>query len=79
MAKATVTILDEDYQRLLMAAEADDMIVTCETCGAWMDRDDPRCASLDDFTGCWFAATGSDADRSTCVRYLRPARPDRRL
>ncbi len=35
----------KDYERLLEAAESDDMIVRCEQCNAWLDRDDEACAS----------------------------------
>jgi hypothetical protein len=58
-----------DYQRLLLAAEADGMIVRCEVCGAWLDRDDPACAVLDDFTGCWKAATLDPANDHLCRSY----------
>lgn len=53
----TVTIPKADYERLVQAAEADDMIAFCETCGAWIDRNDPAYCTSDDFTGCWKAAT----------------------
>lgn len=33
---ADVTISQEEYARLLVATEADDTIVNCEVCGAWM-------------------------------------------
>jgi hypothetical protein len=52
MAEPTVTIPLADYERLLLCAELDDMIVTCEVCGAWMDRADPALATIDDVTGC---------------------------
>lgn len=63
-----VTIPLADYERLLAAADGDDMIVTCDTCGAWLDRDDPCVATTDDFTGCWKAATGGQHDNG-CRAY----------
>ena len=70
----SVTLSDEDYQRLLLAAEADDMIVWCERCGAWLDRDDPRTATSEDIEGCWFSVTLLEEHKNTCVRECRPAR-----
>lgn len=70
-----VTLSDDDYLRLLTAAEADDMIVWCERCGAWLDRADPRTAVTDDVTGCWFSVTLREEDSGTCVRLERPGRP----
>lgn len=60
----TITIPLSDYKRLLEAAEGDDMIVKCETCGAWLDRDDP-----DDFTGCWKMATRDEKHTHLCKSY----------
>lgn len=57
-----VVLSADDYDRLLMAAEADDMIEWCETCGAWIDRDDEACAHTEDFIGCWKAATHTDTE-----------------
>lgn len=59
----------EDYRRLLESTESDGMIVSCETCGAWLDRDDPACASTDDYTGCWKVATRRDCDAHLCRSY----------
>jgi hypothetical protein len=59
----------EDYRRLLLAAEADDMIVKCETCGAWLDLAEPACAAIADFTGCWKAATRDGAHDHLCKSY----------
>jgi hypothetical protein len=59
----------DDYKRLLEAAELDDMIVHCETCGAWLDRDDPATCTADDFTGCWKAATHRAKDGDLCRSY----------
>lgn len=70
----SVTLSDEDYLRLLSAAETDDMIVWCERCGAWLDRDDPRAATVGDVEGCWFSCTLLDEHKSTCVRDQRPGR-----
>jgi hypothetical protein len=64
-----VTIPLADYERLLVAAEMDDMIVWCETCGAWMDRDDEVCAPVQDFTGCWKAATHDSKYDHLCKSY----------
>jgi len=64
-----VTIPRADYERLLLASAGDDMILRCEVCGAWMDREDPRTATLDDFTGCWRMATRDPKHENECVRY----------
>lgn len=70
----SVTLSDADYLRLLEAAELDDMIAWCETCGAWIDRNDPRLASVEGFDGCWFAATFRERDRGMCLRESRPGK-----
>ena len=70
----TVTLSDEDYLRLLEAAELDDMLLWCETCGAWIDRNDPRAASTEDYEGCWFGATRDPNYEKSCVREARPGR-----
>ena len=62
----TITIPMSDYKRLLLAAEADDTVVWCAECGAWLDHER---ASVGDFTGCWWAATRRDEYLSECVRY----------
>lgn len=62
-------ISEADYRRLLEAAEADDMIVWCEVCGAWLDRDDPAYCNADDFTGCWKAATRDSRYNHLCRSY----------
>lgn len=64
-----VSIPLDDYKRLLEAAEVDERLVWCETCGAWLDRDDPACASTDDYTGCWKVAAGEEATESNCRSY----------
>jgi hypothetical protein len=66
--EALFVIRAADYARLIEAAEGDDMIVHCKTCGAWFDRDDPACATTEDFTGCWAAATGGKHDTKNCRR-----------
>lgn len=71
-----VTLSDEDYLRLLTAAEGDDMLVWCERCGAWLDRDDPRASTAGDVEGCWFSVTLREQDKGTCVREQRPGRQD---
>lgn len=68
-ALVTVEIPKADYDRLLQAAEADDMVVYCETCGAWLDRDDEATATTDDYTGCWKIATGRNEDEHLCRSY----------
>ena len=55
----TVTIPLEDYARLIALAECNDMMVKCETCGAWLDRDEEACVVTEEFQGCWKAATRS--------------------
>lgn len=66
MGEPTVTIPAADYRRLLEASEGDDMIVRCETCGAWLTRDEA--APVEDFTGCWKVAV-EGGDESTCRSY----------
>lgn len=61
-----VVLSVEDYDRLLIAAEADDMLLWCETCGAWIDRDDEAAAHTEDFIGCWKAAAGREEDSHLC-------------
>lgn len=68
-AKKTVTLPASDYQRLLEAAECDDMITTCEVCGAWMDKDDPAYLHSEDWNGCVYYATGLERDKDLCRRY----------
>ena len=73
---ACVVVPVADYRRLLEGAESDDMIVHCETCGAWLDRDDEACASTDDYTGCWKVATRRERDAHLCRSYRALANPD---
>lgn len=68
----SITIPVADYKRLLMAAESDDMIVRCETCGAWLDRDEEAYANVEDFTGCWKAATRDSKYDHLCRSYRAP-------
>jgi hypothetical protein len=70
----TVTIPLADYERLLDAASGDDMIVYCETCGAWLDRADPGTATTEAFTGCWKAATRDSKYDKTCKSYRATVR-----
>ncbi len=65
----TVTIPKADYERLLQCTEFDDMIVICETCGAWLDRDDPAYSTVEDFTGCWKAALCDSKYDHLCRSY----------
>ena len=60
----SITIPRSDYERLLEAASADDTIVWCEVCGAWLDHNEA--AITDDFTGCWKAATHDAKYDKTC-------------
>lgn len=64
-----ITIPLADYKRLLRAAECDDMIIFCEVCGAWLDRDDPATATVQDFSGCWKAATRDSKYDEQCRHY----------
>lgn len=57
--------------RLLAAAEADDLFDRCETCGAWMFLDEPGISTATDsdgdlIRGCWWSVTRRERDRSTC-------------
>lgn len=61
----SVRLSMDEYRRLLMATECDDMIVRCDGCGAWIDRDEPAYCPVDDVSGCWEYATGS----GPCVRH----------
>lgn len=65
----TVTIPKADYLRLLQCAEFDDTIAICETCGAWIDRDDPAYCTAEDFIGCWKAATCDSKYDHLCRSY----------
>lgn len=60
-------IPEADYRRLLLSADADDTILTCETCGAWLDHEE-ACRG-DDYTGCWKAATCLPKYDHTCRSY----------
>ena len=74
MSAPTVTIPLADYNRLVACAESDDMIVWCETCGAWLDRDEDACANAQDFTGCWKAATRDSKYDHLCKSYRATVR-----
>jgi len=67
--EGVIEITVSDYKRLLAAAECDDMIVWCETCKAWLDRDDPATCTADDFTGCWKVATHRAQEAHLCRSY----------
>jgi hypothetical protein len=58
----------EDYEELLMAAEADGDLDWCETCGTWLTLDDPARASIEDYRGCWKTAA-AESDDSLCRSY----------
>lgn len=64
---ATITLSHQEYDLLLNAAEGDDMIVRCQVCDAWLNRDEPACAALEDFTGCWKMATRLPEHEGLCV------------
>lgn len=68
----SISVPKADYLRLFESAldGHDDMLVICETCGAWLDRNDPATATTDDYTGCWKMATGQE-------RYTHLCRSDR--
>jgi hypothetical protein len=68
MKEPTVTIPLSDYKALLELVELDDMMITCEVCGAWLHRDDPACATTDCFNGCWKVA-GRPKDAHLCRSY----------
>lgn len=70
----TVTIPLADYDRLLELIGHDDMIVICQVCGAWLDRDDPACASVEDFHGCWKIASDCPKDQALCRSYRATVR-----
>ena len=72
-----VLLTHEEYARLLLAASGDDMIVTCEVCGAWMDQDDPACAVTEDFTGCWKMATDDPRYANECRSWRAPEKVTR--
>ena len=61
-----VTLSATDYQRLLLAAQSDDMIGWCDQCGAWMCRDDPTWVDTEDWRGCMWSATGEERYRGDC-------------
>ena len=67
--EALFVITASDYARLLEAAELDDMIIRCEGCGAWLDRDDPATCTAADVSGCWAYATGAEKDAEICKRH----------
>lgn len=72
----SVTLSDKDYKRLLLASEGDDMIIRCDHCGAWSDRDDPKSATSDDVSGCWYYTTADQKYASECFRHNRPSASD---
>lgn len=63
----SITLSIDEYKRLLMASGADDTIVLCEVCGAWMGMEEPVYCTAEDFTGCWKMATG--AEDGLCVSH----------
>ena len=69
MSEPTFTLPLADYELLISHAKASDCIVECETCGAWLDRDEESCASTEDFTGCWKAATCNGKWDHLCKSY----------
>lgn len=84
LGNGLIAIPRADYERLLMAAESDDMLIWCETCGAWLDSDDEACATTADYRGCWKVASAAERDNHLCRSYralateaptAAPARP----
>jgi hypothetical protein len=72
IAMEMVLLPRADYERLRTAAvEGDDMLGTCDQCGAWIDRDDPAWAHVEDFDGCWYAATGRQKEEALCYKTRR--------
>ena len=63
-----VTITEADYRRLLEAAECDDAIRWCFSCGAWLDHDDPAFTRGGDEEGCVYAMTWDESDKHLCRR-----------
>jgi hypothetical protein len=72
MAERTITLPLDDYKRLLESAWCDDMMIKCEVCGAWLDRDDPATAKLEDFEGCWKMAARDGKHDHLCRSYRAP-------
>lgn len=65
----SVTLSDDEYDRLLESAENDLDLHWCEVCGAWLTSEEA--ATVPDFTGCWWEAMGGTRpkDKDTCVRH----------
>lgn len=70
-------LTEAEYERLIKAAESDDMLAWCEVCGAWLDRNDPACATTEDFEGCWKAATRDPQHDHLCRSHRAPNRSAR--
>ncbi len=66
--RGTVTISEAEYKRLLEAAECDDMIGWCESCNAWIDKDDEAWVDADDYRGCLYAGSHDERYRHLCRR-----------
>lgn len=58
-----------DYQTLVEHAKISENIIECETCGAWLTRDDEATASTEDYHGCWKVAAGEDDNGKNCRSY----------
>lgn len=70
VAEGTHVIVPEaDYETLLEHAKISENIFECETCGAWLDRNDPAVATTDDYTGCWKVAAGQSDNGNNCRSY----------
>jgi hypothetical protein len=69
MSEPMFTLPLADYELLISHAQTSDMIVECEVCGAWLDRDEEAYASTEDFTGCWKAATRDGKWDHLCKSY----------
>lgn len=69
-------------ERLLVSAGGDDNLRRCSDCGAWFYADETGVCSVDEFEGCWFAATRREQDANTCFRAkgayrMTPARAEK--
>lgn len=63
-----VTLTEAEYKRLLEAAECDDMIGWCESCNAWIDKNDEAWIQTDDYRGCVYAGSLDERYRQLCRR-----------
>lgn len=65
-----IAVRAADLRSMLNAMEADETLHWCETCGAWIEIDNPALATAEDFTGCWKIATVGHPDwNHLCVSW----------